>query len=90
MPSAGILKNLYIKTIGVQSSTGTLVITVRKNATDQALSVTVPAGASGAVFNDAAHQVTVAAGDAISIELINSATATSAGIVSISMTFTQQ
>jgi len=89
MPAAGLLRNLYVKTVGAQSSTGSLVVTVRKNTADQALSITVPAGASGAVFSDLTDRVSVAAGDSISIELINSATVTSSGIVSISMTFTQ-
>ena len=85
VPVAGTLKNLYVKMSGTQSATGTLVITMRNNATSSSVAVTV-ANADGAspTKSDNANTLTVAAGDLLAIQLVNNATAASASIVSIS------
>lgn len=85
VPVAGTLKNLYVKMSGTQSATGTLVITMRNNATSSSVTVTV-ANADGAspTKNDNANTLAVAAGDLLAIQLINNATVASASVVSIS------
>jgi hypothetical protein len=88
MPNGGTLKNLYVKTIGTQPITGTLIITIRKNSADQTLTITIPAGATSGVFTDLTHSVSLVAGDTLSIGLVNSATGSSTGLVAVSTTFT--
>lgn len=85
VPVAGTLKNLYVKMSGTQSATGTLVITMRNNATSSSVAVTV-ANADGAspTKSDNANTLAVAAGDLLAIQLINNATVASASVVSIS------
>lgn len=85
VPVAGTLKNLYVKMSGTQSATGTLVITMRNNASSSAVTVTV-SSADGAspTKSDNANTLAVAAGDLLAIQLINNATVASASVVSIS------
>lgn len=85
VPVAGTLKNLYVKMSGTQSATGTLVITMRNNATSSSVAVTV-ANADGAspTKSDNTNTLAINAGDLLAIQLVNNATATSASVVSIS------
>lgn len=85
VPVAGVIKNFYVKMSGTQSATGTLVITVRNNATSSAVTVTV-SSADGAspTKSDNTNTLTVAAGDLLAIQLVNNATVASASIVSMS------
>jgi len=85
VPVAGTLKNLYVKMSGTQSATGTLVITMRNNATSSSVAVTV-ANADGAspTKSDNTNTLAIKAGDLLAIQLVNNATATSASVVSIS------
>jgi hypothetical protein len=84
VPVAGIVKNFYVKMSGTQSATGTLVITIRNNATSSAVTVTV-SNADGAspTKSDNVNTLTVAAGDLIAIQLVNNATVTSASVLSM-------
>jgi hypothetical protein len=85
VPVAGTLKNLYVKMSGTQSATGTLVITMRNNATSSSVAVTVANGdGASPTKSDNSNTLTVAAGDLLAIQLVNNATATSASVVSIS------
>ena len=83
VPVAGIVKNFYVRMNGTQSATGTLVITIRNNATSSSVTVTV-SNADGAspTKSDNVNTLTVAAGDLLSIQFINNATAASAGVSS--------
>lgn len=85
VPVAGTLKNLYVKMSGTQSATGTLVITMRNNATSSSVAVTV-ANADGAspTKSDNTNTLAINAGDLLAIQLINNATVASASVVSIS------
>jgi hypothetical protein len=70
---------------GTQSATGTLVITMRNNATSSSVAVTVANGdGASPTKSDNSNTLTVAAGDLLAIQLVNNATATSASVVSIS------
>ena len=77
---AGTLKNWRVRTTTPQSGTGSLVLTVYKNGIADALVITIGAGAAAGAFGDLAHSVTFAAGDEVSLEFKNNATATSAKI----------
>lgn len=70
VPADGVLRNLYAQA-RVAPSGGSLVYTVRKNGADTALTCTMAAAATQA--NDATHEVTVAAGDVISIKCVSTA-----------------
>jgi hypothetical protein len=85
VPVAGTIKNFYVKMSGTQSATGTLVITIRNNATSSSVTVTV-SSADGAspTKSDNVNSLSIAAGDLLSIQLINNATVTSASVVSMS------
>jgi len=85
VPVAGTIKNFYVKMSGTQSATGTLVITIRNNATSSAVTVTV-SSADGAspTKSDNVNSLSIAAGDLLSIQLVNNATVTSASVVSMS------
>jgi len=85
VPVAGTIKNFYVKMSGTQSATGSLVITVRNNATSSALTVTVTnADGSSPTKSDNANSLSVSAGDLLAIQLINNATVASASVVSMS------
>jgi hypothetical protein len=85
VPVAGTIKNFYVKMSGTQSATGTLVITIRNNATSSSVTVTV-SSADGAspTKSDNVNSLSISAGDLLSIQLINNATVTSASVVSMS------
>jgi hypothetical protein len=85
VPVAGTIKNFYVKMSGTQSATGTLVITIRNNATSSSVTVTV-SSADGAspTKSDNVNSLSIAAGDLLSIQLVNNATVTSASVVSMS------
>jgi hypothetical protein len=85
VPIAGTLKNLVVKTSGTQTGTGTLVITIRKNQANTALTVTVASGdGASPLKQDTTNTVSVAVGDLIAIQCVNnSATSPSASIISI-------
>lgn len=85
VPVAGTIKNFYVKMSGTQSATGSLVITIRNNATSSSVSVTVTsADGASPTKSDNANSLSVNAGDLLAIQLVNNATATSASVVSMS------
>jgi hypothetical protein len=85
VPVAGTIKNFYVKMSGTQSATGTLVITIRNNATSSSVTVTVSsADGVSPTKSDNVNSLSIAAGDLLSIQLINNATVTSASVVSMS------
>lgn len=76
MPKAGTFKNLYIYTVTSQPATGSCVITVRINGADTALTLTIAAGSAPGVFSNLINSVTYAAGDRVTLKVVNNATAT--------------
>lgn len=76
MPKAGTFKNLYIYTVTSQPATGSCVITVRINGVDSALTLTIAAGSAPGVFSNLINSVTYAAGDRVTLKVVNNATAT--------------
>lgn len=69
MPTGGVISNLYVALDANQATAGQAV-TLYLNGSPTALTCTVGSGASTA--NDTTHTVTVAAGDTISLEWVNS------------------
>lgn len=88
-PLAGTAKNLYLYASQIdnaQPASGSLVCTLRKNATNTALTVTV--AASGTVttpVSDTTHTVSIVAGDLLTMGCVNNATAASFTITALSM-----
>lgn len=87
MTAAGTVKNLYLVTTSTQSGTGSLVVTVRKNGANTALTLTVSAGATAATFSDVTHTFSVVAGDLLSFQYVNNASVASAQMQTIGVLF---
>ena len=85
MPQDCTLSRLYFRTLTTQSATGSLVITVRKNAVDTAIVITIPAGSTLNTFSNTTNSVSFSAGDLASVKMQNNATATSAQTTAISI-----
>jgi hypothetical protein len=85
MPAACTAHNLYVVTSGSQSGTGSLVVTLRKAAANTALAAVVAAGAPGGTHSDTADTVSLNSGDLIDFAVANTATATSANVVTVSV-----
>jgi hypothetical protein len=78
MPQACTLSRLYFATATTQPASGSLVLTLRKNNADTALTLTVAAGSAANFFNNTANSVSFTAGQYASIKFQNNATGTSA------------
>lgn len=82
---AGTIKNFYVNTISTQSAGGTLVFTVEKNAVATSVTCSYSASHVAAVASDTTNSFTVAAGDLLSLKLVNNGSGTSAGLAGWSM-----
>lgn len=77
MPVGGTISNLYVTAAGVtQPSTGSMVVTVRKDGANTTLTCTIAAGSSSGC-TDTTDSFTFAAGDWITVGLQNNATSVS-------------
>lgn len=85
VPFASTLRSFYLDTNGAQPGDGALVVTVRKNGVDTALTLTVASGAAAGGFSDTTHSVSFSAGDLLSIGFVNAATASCAVLTSFSL-----
>ncbi|MDA8170316.1 MAG: hypothetical protein M0Z48_00605 [Nitrospiraceae bacterium] len=86
VPVSCTLKNLYASIGRPQDSTGSLILTLLKNSTATALTVTFPAGSAQATMEkDITDTVSVTAGDYLDFKLANNATVTSADIIGTSL-----
>lgn len=77
---AGTIRNFYIRTGTAQPASGSLVFTVLKNGVATALTITVAASGAAGTYSDTTHSFSVVAGDLISFQITNNATAASATI----------
>lgn len=85
IPITGTIKNLYVTTSTQQSATGSLIVSINKNGTTSAPSVTfTSADGIGATKSDTSNTLSVTAGDKIAITFSNAATVASCTIVSVS------
>jgi hypothetical protein len=76
VPATCTAKNLYIRMTSTQTATGSAVFTIRKNAVDTALVVTITAGATAATFSNTSDTVAFSAGDRMVLKAVNNGTAT--------------
>jgi hypothetical protein len=88
MPQACSLSRLYFATATTQPASGSLVLTLRKNNADTALTLTVAAGSAGNFFNDTTNSVSFTAGQYASIKFQNFASAASAQANAIALMLT--
>ena len=77
-PIAMTLSKFYFRTNSIQSGTGSLVINVRKNAANTGITITIAAGSAIGTFTDLSNTASIAAGDLLTLQIINSATASAA------------
>ncbi len=70
MCAAGTFRWAYIRTGSTQSGTGSLVVTYRKNAADQALVITIAASSTAGVYSDLTNTFTGVAGDTVAVKLV--------------------
>jgi hypothetical protein len=89
MPYGGTLKNLYFATSTMQPSSGNMVITIRKNGADTGLTYTLASGATAGTYSNTTNTVTFAAGDLISLQVVNNSAIESAKIISWAVQITQ-
>ncbi|MEK6555977.1 MAG: hypothetical protein AABZ31_12100, partial [Bdellovibrionota bacterium] len=88
LPFGGTLEKLYVITSGVQPGTGALTITLRKNAADTSVTVTLAASAAAGTYSDVVNSVSAAAGDTISLQFANAASAPTGNVGCYSMMLT--
>ena len=70
MCAAGTFRWAYIRTGCTQSGTGSLVVTYRKYAADQALTITIAASSTAGVYSDLTNTFTGVAGDTVAVKLV--------------------
>lgn len=80
---AGTAKNLYIRTATAQPGTGALVLMLRVNGADTALTLNVNAGAGAGTYSNTSSTVAIAAGDRVAFRLVNGAGSASAQVAPI-------
>jgi hypothetical protein len=88
VPYAVTFKNFFCF-FGVGASqpvSGSLVLTIRKNGVDTAITITIPAGSSIGTYSDTTNSESFAAGDLISVKAVNNAISVASGnITSITL-----
>ena len=79
LPIAGTLKRMLVHMIAAQDASGSIVVTIRKNAADTALTKTIVNGdGTGPFYN--VNDVSVAKGDVLTVKMANNATNPSGSI----------
>jgi len=85
LPVACTLNNFYFRTYGAQPAGGSLVVTLQKNGSDTAITVTIAAGSAAGNFTDTTNSIAFAAGDTWQLKLVqNALTGTSTGLAGYS------
>lgn len=79
------VQNFFFSTNSVQPASGSLVVTVLKNNVATSLTVTIAASGAATIYSDTTHSVSFAQGDALTIQIVNNATAASALITRTSL-----
>lgn len=90
IPYPGKVTKINAQILTAQPGTGSLVWTLRKNGVDQALSITFAAGAAANSIGLSSGSISYAAGDTISMKIVNNApAAVSAQIGAFNIEFDQ-
>ena len=84
IPTACTIADFNVQIATTQSGTGSYEFVIRKNSVDTDIAITIAAGSSAGIYTDSTNTAIFAAGDLISIKAVNSATANSAVIRSLS------
>lgn len=90
---SGTLKGLTVALNSAQPGTGSLVFTVRKGTysggvlsmSDQAITITVAAGATAGVYTNSSNTLSIAGNDILTVKIVNNASGASATISSVSI-----
>lgn len=85
IPFACTIRNLNILSITAQPASGAIVFTVYKNGVATGITTTINASDPPAFYSDLVNSESFAAGDTITIQAANAATANSASIQSVSL-----
>lgn len=81
------ITEIRIRTTGTQPASGSLVFTLRRNGADTTLVLTLAASSVAGVYT-ATGSIAIAAGDLICMKIRNNATATSANLAQMSISYT--
>ena len=84
VPTACTFSNFYFRTYSTQPATGSLVLTLQKNAVDTALTITIAAGSAGGNFSDTINTVSFSAGDTWQIKIVQNATSSNSSMAGYS------
>lgn len=76
------VENLFVRTTGTQPGTGSLVVTVRINAVDTALALTIAAGSSSTTHSNIVDSAALVAGDTLTLRFVNNASSTALRVTS--------
>lgn len=80
LPDGFTISRLYIRTSSTQPNDGALTCTVRDNATDTSVVVTIAANSAAGTFSDTSNSASIAAGHLVSLKCVNASASTSAGV----------
>jgi hypothetical protein len=74
VPTACTFSNFYFRIYGAQPATGSLVLTLQKNAVDTAVTITIAAGSAIGIYSDTTNSASFSAGDTWQLKLVQNAT----------------
>lgn len=74
VPTACTFSNFYFRIYGAQPASGSLVLTLQKNAVDTAVTITIAANSAIGNYADTTNSVSFAAGDTWQLKLVQNAT----------------
>jgi hypothetical protein len=74
VPTACTFSNFYFRIYGAQPATGSLVLTLQKNAVDTSVTITIAALSAIGVYSDTTNSATFSAGDTWQLKLVQNAT----------------
>lgn len=80
LPTACTFGNFYFRIYSAQPASGSLVLTLQKNAADTALTITIAAGSAIGNYTDNTNTVSFVAGDTWQIKIVQNATAGSTNL----------
>lgn len=85
--SACIIRNLRFNLNTTSPAAGTVVITLRKNGVDTALTITIAAGTTPVVLFDTTHPITFADNDLYAFSIVNNDASNALALAGISLSF---
>ena len=78
LSSACTISDLYVRTTATMNASGSLAVTVFKNGSSTALTLTIAGGSAAGTYSNTANSVTFAAGDGWTLGFTNAGSATAA------------